>query len=257
MHAMILAYEPPSLADLSVLTDIDSPARLRDLVRRCSPALQLDEMCGQVTFTNPEFKERLAELLYESKDPANPQRRRHHGLLALRCFKYIKASYSAPEMQDDSSKNPEGIVLPSVLPSSHIPTSSTNDVEVRRTVTDNDNVSAGTVGVAPSSKAQKSFYPVLYLFQHLGEGFPDAVHELCEGDPSFWAGESLIRNRWLGDFKVRKPDFKDLSTGGMSTLHVAVGIGANDLVSILVHRYGELLWSQENADGMTAVSRPS
>jgi hypothetical protein len=39
----------------------------------------------------------------------------------------------------------------------------------------------------------------------------------------------------------------------MSTLHVAAGTGANDLTSILVNRC-KALSSQENADGMTAVS---
>jgi hypothetical protein len=121
-------------------------------------------------------------------------------------------------------------------------------------VSQDDDVSQMVDSPISATATLKGSYPVKYLFQHLSEGFPDAVQELFEDDPGFWGGSSAIRDRWLEDFRVLSTNFKELNTRGMSTLHVAAGIGANDLVSILIDKNGKASSSWTNTDGMTAVS---
>jgi hypothetical protein len=97
-------------------------------------------------------------------------------------------------------------------------------------------------------------YPIEYLFRHLGEGFPDVAQELCDDDPNFWGLSSGLRNAWLKEFQLLTPDLKDLKTSGMSALNVAAGIGAKELVTLLVNRNGLSALSWTSDYGMTAVS---
>jgi hypothetical protein len=251
IQALTVAYEPPTLAELAVLTQIDDLRRLSDLVQRCSPILQI-RPDDTIAFTEPEFRERLSGVFLGHPDPPSAARKRYHSLMALRCFKYIKTSYVVPAEDDYAS---EAIVdLRRGNPASLIPitTSLDNNGDVLLVAPDDDvsRIADSSVSVASVIKCA---YPVRYLFEHLSEGFPDAVQELFEHDLEFWGGQSTTRDRWLEDFQSRTTHFKDLNTSGMSTLHVAAGIGAIDLVSILIDRNGKESSSWTNTDGMTAV----
>ena len=252
MQALTVAYEPPTLAELAVLTQIDELQRLSDLVQKCYPVLHI-RADDKVAFTEPEFRERLSEVFFGHADSSSAARRRYQGLMALRCFKYIKTSYGAAQDLDHTFDTPPDVRLGSSVVHTPMTAALVNDGEVL-VVTQDDDVSRMVDSSSPATFILECRYPVRYLFQHLSEGFPDAVQELCNDDPDFWGGQSVTRDGWLADFRSLTTNFKDLNTKGMSTLHVAAGIGANDLVAILIDRNGEESSSWTNTDGMTAVS---
>jgi hypothetical protein len=251
IQALTVAYEPLSLAELAVLTQIDDVKRLSDLVQKCSPILQI-RPDDKIAFTEPEFRERLSDVFFGHSDPPSAARKRYHSLMALRCFRYIKTSYAIPAEEDSISETIVDVQGGSSTSSTTITASLINDNEVLLVAPDED-VSRIADSSILSASMLKCAYPVRYLFEHLSEGFPDAVQELFEDDPDFWGGHSTTRGRWLKDFQSLTTNFKDLNTSGMSTLHVAAGVGANDLVSLLIDRNGKESSSWTNTDGMTAV----
>jgi hypothetical protein len=247
MHALTISYESLTMADLAVLTQIDDLQCLSDLVRRCSPVLRLDETSEKIIFTHPNFKERLFTLFYGNADPANSNRRRYHGLMALRCFKHIKTIGLAAKISDPMSVSFVNTT------SANFPTSATLASDKRLSIlAQEEHDSRETYAIASAEPNLTCDYPTQYLFRHLSEAFPDAVQDLCEDDPEFWTGQSVVREAWLKGFQKLTSDLKDFKTDGMSTLHVAAGMGANDLASILVTRC-KALSSWKNVDGMTAV----
>lgn len=253
MHATTIAYEPPTLTDLAVLTQINDTQRLTNLVRRCSPVLRLSQVGDRVTFTSPEFKERLHTLFFGRSDVASPNERRYHGLMALRCFKHIKSSRTTADSQ---SSTPEVVIDKACQdPSPLSPMTATlgHDADVL-IVTHEDDMPVDADVVTSAASTLTSQYPTRFLFRHLSEAFPDAVQELCEDDPGFWTGESVLRESWLRDLQISTTDLKGLTTQGMSVVHVAASIGAHNLVALLVNR-NQVLSSWKSADGMTAVGR--
>jgi hypothetical protein len=206
-----------------------------------------------VAFTELEFKERLSEVFFGHANYPSTARKRYQGLMALRCFKYIRTSYGERNESDPSPDAPTNMQLDDSISQTPMTAALVNDGEVL-IVTQDDDVSRVVHSSVPATLILGCHYPVRYLFQHLSEAFSDAVQELVDDDPDFWGGQSATRDRWLADFRSLTTDFKDLNTRGMSTLHVAAGIGANDLVSILIDRNGENSSSWTNTDGMTAVS---
>jgi hypothetical protein len=251
IQTLTVAYEPPTLTELAVLTQIDDLQRLSALVQDCSPIVQIG-LDNKVTFTELEFKNRLSYMFFGHPDSASVARKRYNGLMALRCFKCIRSVYDMPEGHDREYELPADERFGNPASPTPVTASLVGDGEVL-VVAQDDDVSRMTDQSIPAASMIKCFYPVRYLFQHLSEGFPDAVQELFEDDPDFWGGNSIARNGWLEDFRSLTTNFKELNTHGMSTLHVAAGIGANDLVSILIDRNGEDSSSWTNIDGMTAV----
>jgi hypothetical protein len=205
-------------------------------------------------YTEPEFRERLSELSFGHSTSPGAARKRYHSLMALRCFRYIKTSYAVPTEHDFMSETIVDVRSSSSTASTSIALSLTNDDEVLLVAPDDDVSRIADSSISTTSML-KCAYPTRYLFEHLSQGFPDAVQELSEDDPDFWGGHSTTRDRWLEDFQLLTTNFgKDLNISGMSTLHVAAGIGANDLVSILIDRNGKESSAWTNTDGMTAVS---
>ena len=245
MQALTISYEPPTLADLAVLAHLEDIPRLTELVRKCSPILQIPEsgeQQGKVVFSNPEFGERLSIICHGPS--SNPQKKRYHGLMALRCFKYIKNWYKITSAPGRFAQ-----VAASLVRST--PANPSFDDEANLIDLDDDGDHINTASTAYSTPDCP--YSIKYLFRHLSEGFPDVAQELCDDDPDFWGLASRLRNAWLKDFQLLTTDLKDVDTDGMSALHVAAGIGAKELVSILVNNNGASSLSWTNDTGMTAV----
>jgi len=244
MQALAIAYEPPTMADLMVLTQIDNVQRLEQLIQMCSPILKVGdsgEHKDRIIFSNPEFGERISAAAHGGLDRSNPQRKRYHGLMALRCFRFIKSYY--------------GHVSKGMKDLMHSSSVTARVVEDTLVLTNDDDEADETEQAVTQTSNLGCLYPIKHLFRHLSEGFPDVAEELCEDDPNFWGRQSSLRDRWLEDFKAFSTDLKTVNTSGMSALHVAAGIGAAELVSILVSRYGTEALSWTSDDGMTAVSR--
>lgn len=253
MQALTIAFEPPTLSDLAVLAQMEDLQMLTDLVQRCYPILEISdygENQGKVIFKHEEFKKRLSFTSHDDLGYQGSQRRQYHGLVALRCFKYIKSWYknTAPPARLAN-------VAASLIRSPSTSRAIRDETSLIDLDDDADEVVGSPVASISSSESPGGCsYPIKYLFKHLGEGFPDAAQELCEDDPDFWGKESGLRNAWLNDFRVLNTDLRSLNVNGLSALHVAAGIGANELVTVLVTRYGRAALSWRSGDGMTAVS---
>ncbi|KAK5115752.1 hypothetical protein LTR62_000841 [Meristemomyces frigidus] len=245
LQVVTIAYEPLTLSDLVALLEITDLERLKALIRSCSPVLQIGDTgdaMERVIFGNSEFKEQLAEVAHGHGGSSSPQRKQYHGMMALRCFTYLKTH------AHDLDQNPD-------LPSRRFATlrrRTTDDTNVV-VVTNEDDELEDTDLNSPRKSTPVCSYSIKYLIKHLGEGFPDVAHELCDDDPDFWGHESKLRDSWLADFRKLTTDLKDVDTSGMSALHIAAGIGANELVSILVDRNGKAALTWTNDQGMTAL----
>jgi hypothetical protein len=106
IQTLTVAYEPPTLAELAVLTQIDNLQRLSTLIKNCAPVVQVGSD-SKVTFAKPEFKQRLEYMFFGHPDSSNVASKRYHGLIALRCFKCIKASYDVPKEHDYMFRMPD------------------------------------------------------------------------------------------------------------------------------------------------------
>lgn len=252
MRTLTIAYEPPTLADLAVLIQIEDTGRLTELVRKCSPVIQLgdwNEHKNRVMFTNTHFQRRLTTICHghSDADQTSPSRSQHHGLIALRCFEHVKSMYNS---------------LPAGRATLSVPSQRRHSVITVRTVghagavevgNDEDDLE-GQSNSATQSSPPDCYYSIKHLFRHLSEGFADVAQVLYEDDPGFWGLQSELRDRWLADFHTLTTDLKDLSVAGMSALHVAAGIGAKELVSTLLQKSGPQALAWTTQDGKTAVS---
>lgn len=254
MQVLTITYEAPSIADLVVLTGISERKFIFELVKLCSPILRMGsegEAKDMVYFTHPEFARRLRVTCYSGRRHREHEERQRHGLIALNCFQYIKDFYSSG---DHFRTLPLAKPKTSLSRSSSVKTSRkrTSTVLSEEATTGGDGTSKDSDSLLEGSQAR---YPAKFLFKHLSGGFPDVVHELCEEDGDFWGKTSHLRDLWLEEFCETTPDLKDLTSEGMSALHIAAGIGAGELLSLLVDNNGRESLAWTSVDGSTPVSR--
>lgn len=246
LQAVTISYEPPTLADLAVLAQIDDVERLEDLVAKCSPLLQRgdwNEHKDRVTFGSVQFQKHLTTLCHGEPE----LKKRFHGLLALRCFKHIKSAYD--RTSTSISETPATMLQRTLTTTARV----SEDNKVMEVTNEEEDPDDGSQAETQSPE-ESCFYPVKYLLRDLSEAPPDAGQELYEDDPNFWGLHSDLRNEWLRDFQVLTSDLRELDVVGMSALHVAAGMGAKEVVSTLLSRNGEAALSWINEAGTTAVS---
>jgi hypothetical protein len=104
-----------------------------------------------------------------------------------------------------------------------------------------------------SGSSVSDSYALRYLFRHLGKAPPGVVQELYQLNRDFWGSKSGLHGSWLKDFQSLTSGLKDLNVAGMSALHVAAAIGANEVVTILVQQNGRSALSWKSEEGVTAV----
>ncbi|PIB00567.1 Ankyrin repeat domain-containing protein 17 [Cercospora beticola] len=250
LQALTIAYEPPTMADLAVLTKIHDMTRLSALIQLCAPVIELGsagEDQGKIVFTHEEFSRRLSTIYHGQSGGLDAlQRKRYHGLMAIRCFNYIRTSVKSLGSPTRLAKVASKRVRSSTV------SVRVNDGDVLEVTNDDDDIDGAGVTTS-SSPTTTCPYPIKYLFKHLSEGGPDAAQELCEDDPDFWGQSSSLRSAWLREYQLLTTDLRELDTRGMSALHIAAGIGAKELVSILVRRNSTAALSWKSNDGMTAL----
>ncbi|KAK1092022.1 hypothetical protein LTR48_005148, partial [Friedmanniomyces endolithicus] len=161
LQTLTIAYEPPTLADLAVLTEIEDIQQLTELVRKCSPVLRIGEVSedwNKVIFGHPEFRDHLVTLYHGESE----QRKRYHGSMAWRCFKYIENSYGHGRNGDTKAMRSSSLTE-RIIDDSNVLVMANEDEEPD---------DAGTQGHA---SALSRTYPIKYLYRHLSEGFPDVA----------------------------------------------------------------------------------
>lgn len=256
VQTLTIAYESPTVLDLAVLTEIHDSTILHDLISKCAPIIYIgsgNEAKDKVVFAHPEFSTRLAEVVHGEADVSKDQRKRFHGLMALRCFNHIKLAFTPGNEKGASASLNKATDLTrsgSVTTARLVGNTRVIEVSTEEEDAEDPNLVPNTTSSLECSYATK------YFLRHLSEGFPDVVQDLCKDDPDFFISQSSkLRDSWLGDFAALTSDLNDIeSTRGMSALHVAAGIGANELVSILIGQIGKSALSWQCNNGMTAVS---
>ncbi|KAK3669911.1 hypothetical protein LTR78_010222 [Recurvomyces mirabilis] len=247
LQVMTIVYEPPTLCELSVLMAVEDLHELAALVKRCSPVLRFADTSAEkdkVAFGHTAFRERLFVEADGHEGSMSPRIREYHGRMALLCFEYIQTRYGSSDLEEGPEAAPHR--RPAMT------TRATDDASVLVVTNEDDEFDDGDEGSLLTSSHACS-YPIKYLIRHLGEGSPDAAQTLCEDDPDFWGFRSSLRDTWLTDFRTLTTDLKDIDTSGMSALHIAAGIGANELVSMLVDRNGATALAWTNPQGLTAL----
>lgn len=250
MQAITIAHEPPTLADLAVLTGIEDVQLLSDLVNKCTPILRVEqsgENIRRVTFSHAEFASHLKIKAHGHDGQSNSQKQQYHGLIAIRCFKHIRKIYRTNTGGLFSADHPT-----SIRRSGTITSRTTSDADVL--MVSNEDEESDDHAAGSSSSSHDCLYPIKYLMFHLSEAFSDVVDDLFDDDPEFWSGESAVREAWLRDFQIVTSELKGLNTKGMSAVHVAAGVEAPDLVSVLVSKCGTQSLGWISDDGLTAVS---
>lgn len=256
VQSVIIAYEPPTLSELCVLTGIDEPDRLADLVSKSAPILRLERSgprAGRVTFSHPEFAAHLLDKLHGQSEQGISHRQQYHGLIAIRCFEWMKTFYSTHS--GGRFRSDEPMALQRSLTVSARLSRNADVLDVRNDDEDPDQHDQHDENL-PSTSPHECLYPIKYMMHHLGGSFPDAVDELFRDEPDFWRGVSVLRDAWLRDLAVLTSEMKTFNVNGMSALHIAAGIEAAELVSVLVSKCGKEALSWTSDDGITAVSRP-
>lgn len=234
---------------------VDDPQHLRKLVDKCSPVLRIghaEKNKDKVVFSHREFAAHLKTKLHGDDDQYGSQAKQYHGLLAIRCFKYINSL-----QRKHGSKRFPSAQTTELKRSQTVSARLTDEAEVLVVSNEEEEeMSDGAATAAPTMSWHDCLYPIKYMMHHLSEGFPDVVDELFQEDPEFWNGSaaSPLREAWLKSFQYLTAELKGLNTSGMSPLHVAAGIEAADLVAVLVGKCGvqALTWASD--DGLTAVS---
>lgn len=248
--ALTITYEPPTLADLAVLVQSDSIEHLKSLIQKCSPFILIGssgEHRGRVVFAHAAFAKRLSSIAHGQLNPPSQQGKRHHGLMALRCFAHIKSSYQDVSPQSDRFRVAQGLTRAG---SSSARVIDNANILV---MTNEEDDEAGEHTASGDSITGCS-YATKYLFRHLSEGLPDVAQALYDEDPDFWGKESRVRSIWLQDFQATTSVLKDLNLSGMSALHIAAGVGAKEMVATIVRRVGTSALSWVGDEGTTAVS---
>ncbi|KAK4573996.1 hypothetical protein LTR86_001757 [Recurvomyces mirabilis] len=247
LQVMTIVYEPPTLSELAVLMAVEDLHELVALVKKCSPVLRFADTSAEkdkVVFGHTAFRERLFVEAHGHAGSMSPRIREYHGRMALLCFEYIQTRYGSSDLEEGPEEAPHR--RPAMT------TRATDDASVLVVTNEDDEFDDGDEGSLLTSSHACS-YPIKYLIRHLGEGSPDAAQTLCEDDPDFWGFRSSLRDTWLTDFRTLTTDLKDIDTSGMSALHIAAGIGANELVSMLVDRNGATALAWTNHQGLTAL----
>jgi hypothetical protein len=207
---MALAFQPPSIKELSFLSGIMNEEEVLRLVEHCAPMLQVKaDLGGTVHFENEMLQHHLllgSDKVFESSSPLHNgdeetlEAQRYHGVLAWRCFAYV----------DDMFKSRSGLNMAS-------------DAE-------------GAIRPNESLKSNGRPYLMKFCLRHAIKGKAELADDLVQNLKNFWMNPSLLRTFWLADNMPPLPStFTDrVSFEGMTALHTAAAFGYDRLVTSLI-----------------------
>ncbi|KAI0430050.1 ankyrin repeat-containing domain protein [Xylaria sp. FL1042] len=193
LRTLAIAYEDPTIDELTVMADLDSDdntvdaTKVRELIRACGPLLRIYSVSDwddyypgsqRVTFIHPMAKDALLnnahsrKLIRRSEDGDDQTEVEwQHGILALRCFRY---NQNADSENAESTQDKDEKTLSQIFP---------NEEEEE----------------APYALD----YPVKFWLRHGNDSTPHFV-ETLDLSHAFWSLESSARSRWWSSYAQLK-----------------------------------------------------
>ncbi|KAI0874371.1 ankyrin [Hypoxylon argillaceum] len=240
LRTLAISYEDPKIDELKVMAGLDSDDdsvdadQVRELIRACGPLLRIysvhewddyDTGSQRVTFIHPMAKDALLsqatsrQLIGLSED-GNDQTevKWQHGILALRCFRYVLTQIGVDDESAEWDQNPD-----------------TGDAESTQ---DKDEETLSQL-FPDEEKAEDVAlyaldYPIKFWLKHGSDSTPDFVQTL-DLSQAFWSLESSARNRWWSSY-AKIATFDDLTN--LTPMHVAAYFGLTPLIDQLVKIHG-------------------
>jgi hypothetical protein len=245
LRALILTVEEPTEAEFAVLCGQDGSDQdgqeLRQSIEKCKPLVSINRT---VCFMNSEVKQHLISNADDLLGLSTQEIARQHGLLALRSFSYLKEILDFPEAvapsQHSVDMNEEG---------SKFDITDLHDEDLDRKADleeDDDDESPYSdrawneemkPDLGPEAQDLKKRgvlpYMVKNWLKHGSQATIGFANDLSL-DKEFWKPGSLIRRRWLVEYKRNTKDFEYDDLGGMNAMHIVAAVGFRQLLIALI-----------------------
>ncbi|PQE13411.1 multiple ankyrin repeats single kh domain-containing protein [Rutstroemia sp. NJR-2017a BVV2] len=250
LRALILTVEEPTETEFAVLCGQDGSDQdrqdLRQSIEKCKPLISVNRT---VCFMNSAAKQHLISNANDLLGLSTQEIARQHGLLALRSFSYLKEKLDFPENVAPSlhsvDTNEEGSGSDTTDSDDEDSDEETDSEEEEEASVDDDDSSDNDhdwdedsepdpdpeaeelekMGVLP--------YMVKNWLKHGSKatiGFADDLSL----DEEFWKSGSLIRRRWLVEYKRNTKDFEYEVLGEMNAVQIVAAIGFRQLLIALI-----------------------
>ncbi|KAK3323976.1 hypothetical protein B0T19DRAFT_427410 [Cercophora scortea] len=264
LRVLLLTFEPVTLDELAVLSDISSDD-VKRLVCKCRPLLGIAR--DKVTFAvENKVKEHLKTNFLEQLRISNVEIQWQHGILASRCFQYIIHTFDVDDKQPRCLET--GIPGELLEGGSPAHEHTTDDSEAKNEpagskefsddedrnfdkfsfVDEEEYESEGDFYVDTDTEASEDNpfnldnkallqYPIKYWLDHAGEATPDYSERMISHDQEikFWSNNSLVRAKWVWAHENITKSTQGLVTAENSTgLHTAACLGSAGLVAALL-----------------------
>ncbi|KAI6381342.1 hypothetical protein MCOR25_001273 [Pyricularia grisea] len=242
LKALALAFRPLSISELSILSDIIDEDKVKRLIQKCEPMLQLvseDQNVPRVEFSDTTLKVGFlwesAELVRHSPegvlDDTQGQAQLHseeeqysiledfHGVLAMRCFSFMERCGVKSTGTD-------------MLAGRESPDTTLQDAE---------------------NSSDRTYFGEFWIL-HAIRGKPELAKYIAKDLQLFWASNSSLRAAWLKDYLPLKPSVSDGSSHeGMTALHTAAFFGYDLLLEELIRSGHKEEIGIFNKDGHTPL----
>ncbi|KAH7324188.1 ankyrin repeat-containing domain protein [Stachybotrys elegans] len=243
LRTLVVAYEDPTLEELSVLAELgfdldadDAKANILEQIRACGPLVKVHTMEtwndvlgwteeSRVSFIHPVAKKCLLEpdlgrIIGLGGDEAEVKTEFEwqHGIVGLRCFSYLISRFGHDELDDDLTIQGTATV-----------TTNQTEAEIDELFMDNE-AEEEAEEEEEEIDARALVYPLKYWLKHGYDATPDFVHTL-DISRRFWSLDSAARRRWWGNYATTdgQGELKNLTA-----LHVASFFGLLPLVDSLL-----------------------
>ncbi|KAJ4303185.1 hypothetical protein N0V90_002078 [Kalmusia sp. IMI 367209] len=246
LRVLALTYEDPSLEELAVLAGAEDAEEIRPLVELCSTFLALestDDKEDVVRFKNdfakPHLIRQSAKLLGISGDEIQWQQ----GELALRSLAHLISEYTLPG--DDETLEAERTLAEE----------NERNNQAQQVAGDEDDGDDGHEGLEEADdekdedtdeeyeededeylEVEALPYMVKHWLHHASKATPDLAEEISK-ETIFWDKVSLIRRRWLYQYKQLSDTFgfaASIPLEKWTSLHAASSFGYKRLVTALI-----------------------
>ncbi|KFA71332.1 hypothetical protein S40288_09108 [Stachybotrys chartarum IBT 40288] len=241
LRTLVVAYEDPTLQELSILAELghdleadDSETKILEQIRACGPMVKVHTMEAwseslgywteesRVCFIHPLAKEALlkpglGKIIGFGGDEAEVKTEFEwqHGIVGLRCFSYMISRFGN-DGEDELA-----------IQGTAVESTNQTEAEIDELFID-DQVAEELEEDEIDERAL--VYPLKYWLKHGYDATPDFVDTL-DISRKFWSLDSAARRRWWGNFATKdgQGELKN-----MTALHVASFFGLVPLVDSLL-----------------------
>ncbi|KAM3070075.1 hypothetical protein ACMFMG_003893 [Clarireedia jacksonii] len=244
LRALILTVEEPTEAEFAVLCGQDGSDHdkevFRESIKKCKPLISINRT---VCFMNSAAKQHLINNADELLGLSTQEVARQHGLLALRSFSYLKDKLDFPEIVVSSLHSAN--ISEKGSDSDDENSDGKPDSEDEEASVDDDDSSYDDypwdeeIDSDPDPEAEDLerrgilSYMVKNWLKHGGRATTGFADDLSL-DEEFWEPGSLIKRRWLVEYKRNTKEFEYEDLGKMNAVQVVAAVGFRQLLIALI-----------------------